>query len=241
MEDEYTQIEPTKVQPKDETLHLRFVQSLLLTALSGAPHLRFRSARELARHYRNKKYKSNQERIDALIRREVSKNFSTGFVGSVGGLITLPLSIPAGLSASWIIQTRLAAAIADIYGHDLGEQRIQTLSLICILGDSGKELLKRATVSTSVVVAEQAIGKISSELLTQINQQIGLKLLATAGGTGLMKLTNLVPVAGGLVGGTIDAVACGLAGTAAKSYFGDLAKDLDIVDVEVLDVHRTVK
>lgn len=204
----------------DSTFYLRLIQSLLLTAINGVPHLRFRSARELARQFKSsKKYRTDADRIHALIAREASKNFSTGFLAGIGGLITLPFTIPAGMSASWVIQTRLAAAIADIHGHDLDEEGVQTLTLLCIVGDAGKEGLKRAGISSGVAFTEQALGKLSGEVLLQVNRQIGINLLASAGGTGLIKLGSLVPVAGGVVGGTIDAVACSLAGATANKYF----------------------
>lgn len=220
----------------DGTFAIRLVQSILLTAINGAPHLRFRSARELARSYReNENYKSDHERIRALIRREASKNFSIGFVTSLGGLITLPIAVPTSLSASWIIQTRLAAAIADLSGHDLNDEAVQMLTLLCIAGDSTKEIVKRAGVSSGASLTKQAVGKVSAEAIARINQQVGFRLLATAGGAGLVRVSALVPVAGGIIGGTVDAVACSMAGAAATSYFTARAARVEVVDAEVIE------
>ena len=86
--------------------------------LAGAGPLA--GARELAAEYlADARYESNDERVDALIDRETIKNFATGFVTGVGGAITLPVSIPSALAASWVIQARMAGAIANVYGHDL--------------------------------------------------------------------------------------------------------------------------
>ncbi len=63
-------------------------------------------------------------RVAALIRRETRKNFTSGFLTGLGGVVTFPVSIPAALGASWLIQARMAAAIAKIYGHDLASEPV---------------------------------------------------------------------------------------------------------------------
>jgi hypothetical protein len=221
---------------KNEEYYLQLAQIILLAGLDGVPQLRFRSATELALEYKqNLKYKNDRERVIALINWETSKNFSTGFISGVGGLITLPVAIPAALSASWVIQARLAAAIANVYGHNLSEERIRTLTLLCMLGDAGKDVLKQAGITVGKGLAEQSIAKISNEMLIQINQQVGFKLLARAGEAGVTNLTHFVPIAGGIVGGTIDAVACRAVGHAADHLFGSAATTVDIVDVDIIE------
>ena len=59
---------------------------------------------------------SNDELAKKVLNR---KSFKSGLVGAItglGGLITLPVSIPADLALSWRIQATMAFSIAYIYG-----------------------------------------------------------------------------------------------------------------------------
>lgn len=220
----------------DNEVYQQVVQSIMLAGLNGVPNLKFRSAAELAKDYKlNKKYRDDHHRVREMIQWETSKNFSTGFISGVGGLLTLPVTVPGALAASWVIQARLAAAIADVYGHDLANERVQALTVLCILGDGAKEVAKRSGVQIGRELAEQAAGKISAEMIMQINKQVGFKLLAKAGETGFVNLAVMVPIAGAVVGGTVDAVSCRSVGETARLFFGKDSPSMETVDVDVID------
>ncbi len=170
-------------------------------------------------------YENNHERVDSLINWETSKNFTSGFITGLGGLLTLPIAIPSSIGASWIIQARLAGAIAKIYGHSLDEDRIRTFVILSIIGDSGKEVLKRAGITGSKKIAQAAISRVPGKTLIEINKLVGTRLLTKAGTTGVVNLTTVVPILGGLVGGGIDAISCRAVGRTAKHLFR--TKDLD--------------
>jgi hypothetical protein len=213
----------------------QMVECLLLTAIQGVPQLRLHSAQELALDYKNNpKFKDTHQRVRHLIRWETSKNFSTGFITGLGGLITLPITLPAALGASWMLQARLAAAVAYLYGYDLESKPVQTMTLLCLLGDSAVEMVKKAGVRLGAELTEQALAKISAETLLQINKQVGFKLLARAGESGLINFSHVVPIAGGIVGGTVDAVACRMVGHTAVKVFGNVDICSDIVDAEII-------
>ncbi len=196
-----------------------FIKGLLDQGLKGAGPLC--GSDELARQYRDDpSYGSTDERVNALIRWEATKNFGTGFVSGLGGLLTLPVSIPASLYASWVVQARLVGAIAALYGHSTESDRVRTTVLVAVIGDAGKEILKDGGVSVANRVTLGAISKISEKALADVNKKIGLHLLTKAGGNGIVNLTRIVPVAGGIVGGIIDSVACVLVGKTAKRMFG---------------------
>lgn len=185
------------------------------------------SAEELAREYLNdSSYSSNDERVDALIRWEISKNFGSGFVTGLGGLITLPASVPAALGASWAIQARMSAAIAVIYGHDVREDRVRTFVLWTLLGDAGKEVMRQAGIEIGRRVSLTLIKKIPGRVLSEINKKIGFRLLTKAGERGVVNFTKMIPFVGGLVGGTVDAVACRTVGKIAKKIFVSTSLDM---------------
>lgn len=206
--------------PEEESKALKVARWLTSSAVAGVGPLS--SAESLAREYLDdKSYKSNAERVDSLINWETSKNFTSGFITGLGGLLTLPVTIPASLGASWIIQARMAAAIARIYGHDISEERVQTVILMVIIGQDLKEVCKQAGIRIGTRFTYKMIEKIPGTILVKINQLIGFRLLTKAGERGIVNLTKMVPIVGGIVGGSFDAVTCRITGKAAKSAFGE--------------------
>jgi len=78
----------------------RLVKYLLEKGLGGAGPLS--SARDLADEYLiDQGYATDDERVDRLVKWEMSKNFTTGFITGLGGVITLSIGIPSALVASW--------------------------------------------------------------------------------------------------------------------------------------------
>ncbi len=164
-------------------------------------------------------YLSHDDRVASLINWETSKNFSSGFLTGLGGLITLPISIPSALGASWVLQARMSGAIASIYGHNIKEDRVRTLVLLSLLGNAAKEPLKEAGIKIGQKVTEKAIQKIPGRVLIEINKKVGFRLITKAGEKGVINLVKIVPVAGGIVGGTVDAVSCRTMGWTAQKIF----------------------
>lgn len=180
----------------------------------------FLSAQELAQEYLDdSSYYTDGERVDALIRWETSKNFGSGFLTGLGGLITLPASVPAALGASWIVQARMSAAIAVIHGHDVREERVRTFVLLTLLGDAGKEVIRQAGIKIGQRATLALIKKMPGRILIEINKKIGFRLLTKAGERGIVNLTKMIPLVGGVVGGTVDAIACQTVGSVAKRSF----------------------
>ena len=207
-----------KMSEAEESKALQVANWLTEKAVGGVGPLS--SAEELALEYLNdSSYESNDKRVDSLIKWETSKNFSTGFITGLGGFATLPVTIPASLGASWILQARMAAAIARIYGHDLSEDRVKTLILCVIIGQDIKEVCKQAGIKIGTKLTYVAIRKLPVEALKRINKAVGFRLLTKTGEKGIINLYKLVPVVGGVVGGTFDAVTCRITAKAAREAF----------------------
>ena len=134
---------------------------------------RLSSARELADEYlRDSAYMGNSERVDALIRWETTKSFTAGFVGGLGGVLTIPISVPGTLVAAWIVHARMAAAIACICGHDPDEDRVQTFILLSLLGASALDAVKQAGVQIGTKASTHAI-KADPRSTPDCDQQAG--------------------------------------------------------------------
>ena len=197
---------------------IEFVTWLTERALAGVPPLA--SAHALADEYlRDGGYADHDRRVDSLINWEASKNAVSGFLTGVGGLATLPVAVPAALGASWIIQARLAAAVAAIYGHDIREDRVKTLVLLALVGDAAKEVLKRVGVQLAGKVSHRVLEAIPGRLLIEVNKFVGFRLLTKAGTSGVINFVRLVPLLGGGVAASFDAFACRKVGQVAQDIF----------------------
>lgn len=202
----------------DEGGMISLVRAVLAQGVDGVAGIA--SSAQLAAQYRDDpSYGSLDERVDALIRWEASRSFGTGFVTGLGGLITLPVAVPASLFANWFLQARLAGAIACLYGYDTSEERVRTTVLLSLIGDAGREVLKGAGVQIGNKVAANALKALPGKVLIEINKRVGFKLFTKAGEKGVINLVRVVPLAGGVVGGAVDGAACVAVGRAAKALF----------------------
>jgi hypothetical protein len=187
-------------------------------AVDGVPPMS--GARALARQYeRDRSYANDDARVDALIRWEASKNFTSGFLTSLGGALTLPVTVPASLGASWLLQARLSGAIAVLYGHGLEEDRVRTLILLSLVGDSAKEIVKDVGIVIGKRVTLAAIERLPAKALGELNKTVGLRLLTQAGEKRVVSLSKAVPLLGGIVGGSFDAAVCVAVGKTGKRIF----------------------
>src|SRR5688572_30468681 len=207
------------METQNENKALRLVQWLSDHAIDGIRPLS--SARDLADEYLlNKGYKSHGARVDALINWETTKNFTSGFITGLGGVLVLPISLPAAVAASWLIQARMAAAIARIYGHDLKSESVRVFLMAALVGDSLADIAKASGIVLGRGVATTLANRaLPGKALLAINKRVGLRLLMNAGRRGGTTVVRGVPFVGGFVGGAFDAVACRIVGRSAKGLF----------------------
>ena len=202
----------------DDSTAVKLVKGILSHGVDGTGPMS--SSNDLADEYRrDSSYQSVGHRADALIRWESSKNFGTGFVTGLGGLITLPVAIPASMYTAWFVQARLAGAVASLYGYSTDEERVRTFIMLSLIGDAGREVLKGAGVQVGNKVAMSALQKVPGRVFIEINKKVGFRLITKAGEKGIINMTKVVPIVGGLVGGTVDGLACAGVGKTAKGIF----------------------
>jgi hypothetical protein len=201
-----------------ESMALRLVNWLTERGIEGVPPLC--SAEALAGQYlADHCFQHHGDRIDSLIRWEVTKNATTGFLTGLGGLPLLPVAIPAAFGASWVVQARMSAAIARISGYDIHDDRVRTFVLVCLVGDSLANLFKQAGIQIGKGLARGVLNRVPGRLLIEINKQVGFRLLTKAGQTGAVNLVKWVPFVGGVVGGTVDGWYCRAVGRRARALF----------------------
>ena len=201
-----------------ENAAIQLINWITERAIDGIPPLC--SAENLALEYQiDTSYPDTEERIESLINWETSKNFTSGFITGLGGIITIPVSVPASMGASWVIQARMAAAIAKLAGHDIKSDRVKTFVLLTLVGDACKDVLKDVGIKVGQGFARAALKNVPGKVLIEINKKVGFRLLTKAGEKGAVNLGKMVPLAGGFIGGAFDAAACRVVGKQAKNLF----------------------
>ena len=160
---------------------------------------------ELADSYL-KKY-SSEKAIEELVSWQIRKCATSSFLTGLGGFITLPVTIPANISSVLYVQMRMIAAIAYIRGYNLTDDEVKTLIDCILAGLSIENLLKSAGIQFTKKASLSLIQKIPGKVLTAINQKIGFRFITKAGEKGVVNLTKIVPVFGGIIGGGIDWIA----------------------------------
>lgn len=166
------------------------------------------SAYSLANNYINTPGTLEQQ-VNRLIKWQITKSATSGFVTGFGGLVMMPLSVPANIASVVYIQIRMIAAIAHMGGHDLQSDRVKSMVYICMAGNGAKELAKDA----SIKAGEKALRNISQKAVSKTAESIGSK--------GLTKLTRAIPVMGGIIGASFDAITTKITGDIAKKTFID--------------------
>lgn len=189
-------------------------------AVNGVPGLA--TAQELAAEYLASEG-TLREQVDRLIGWQNTVSATSGFLTGIGGIFTLPVTLPVNISLVLYLQIRLIAAIAYMGGHDLHSARVRTLVFFCLTGSAAKDVLKDIGITIGRKLTERALQQLSDEALVRINQQIGFRLLATFSEKGVIELGKAVPLVGGLIGATLDAVSTNVIGAVARDTFIDEA------------------
>lgn len=187
-------------------------------AVNGVPGLD--SAEELGNDYL-KGNASLTDKVNALIRWQNTKCGVSGFLSGIGGLITMPVAIPANIASVMYVQIRMIAAIAYMGGYDIRDDRVKTFVYVCLAGNGAKDILKEVGVNLGAKITIQTIKKISIEVITKINKTVGFRLITKFGQTGIVNLGKMVPVVGGLIIGIMDSASTDIIGNVARNTFID--------------------
>lgn len=163
---------------------------------------------------------------DALAKKILSrKSMKNGLVGAVtglGGMITLPVTIPTDLICSWRIQASMAFSIAYAYGHTKDTTDLRTDLYLILAGDSSKEVLKRLGIETTKGVTKKLVDKyITREVMVKIWKYIPQKIITKAGEKSATSFMKMVPLVGAPVGFVFDWGATQAVGRVAMSYYRD--------------------
>ncbi len=160
-----------------------------------------------------------EDKVNALVRYQVLKASTSGFVTGLGGVLTLPVTVPVNLASVMYLQLQMVAGIASLGGHDVRNDRVRALCYACLCGNAATDVLKGAGITIGKKLTEQAIKQLPFEIILKINQKVGFRLVTKFGQTGVINLGKAVPLVGGVVGGTFDGTTTYAIGRVARNVF----------------------
>lgn len=142
---------------KDVNGILKFLNELYEKAKEGIPKIS-KPIEELAEDYLSK-----DNDIDTAIKKmqnnQIKKCTTSGVINGFGGLITLPVTIPANVGSVLYVQMRMIACTAYMKGYDLKSDQVQTLVYACLAGVSINEVVKTFGVNLGQKLSVSAIKK----------------------------------------------------------------------------------
>ena len=183
---------------------MKILDSCYEKCLNGIPKIS-PSVEEMANDYL-KKYKTKEEACKAMIRNQITKCATSGFITGFGGFITMPVTLPANITSVIYVQMRMIACTSYMAGFDLNSYQTQTLVYACLAGVAVNNVIKQAGIKFGVKFANGLIKKIPGKVLIKINQKVGFRFATKFGTKGIINLGKLIPGVGAVIGGGLDLV-----------------------------------
>ncbi len=228
-------------EPLTEELAGQILDAVYEKALDGIPKVS-RPVDGLVGDYLDR-HVSPDAAAKALIKTQVVKCGTSGFLTGLGGLITLPVMIPANISSVMYVQLRMIAAVAKMGGYDIRSDQVQTMIYLCLTGVAVSDVVKDVGIKVGEKTLEAAIKKIPGTALTKINQAVGFRFITKFGEKGVLNLGKMIPVVGGIIGGSFDVATTMIVGKNAIRMFidnenpqGEIPTEDEIVDVKSIEV-----
>ncbi|MBW0089615.1 EcsC family protein [Pseudonocardia oceani] len=205
----------------------RLVDRLIEFGISGGGPMK--GAVEVADEHLIAAGGDREEAVRRLIATHVRLAAGSGFVTGLGGIATLPVSVPAAMAGLYVVATRMSAGIAHLRGYDVRTEEVHSAILISLLGSAGAATLKKAGVEIGKKSTAAALNRLPGKVLIELNKKVGYRLVTKAGEKGVVNLSKLVPLVGGPIGATIDGLGCRTIATYAMSVFPVLGSNVFVV------------
>ncbi|GAA1745144.1 EcsC family protein [Aeromicrobium alkaliterrae] len=181
-----------------------FVRQALDKAIDGIGPLR--SAAESATTHMVDAHGDVEQAIATLTRTHVVLAGAQGFVTNLGGIATVPVSVPANVAGVTLLQAHLVAGIAHLRGYDLDDPRVRNAILGCMLGpDKVKELVKRHSLPAypmGIATAEVHDPGLDRLIASELTGEL---VARTIGRRAVTLMARRIPGVGGVVAGGTDA------------------------------------
>lgn len=222
---------------------MNLLDKLYDNSIQGIPKVSV-PIQQLADDYLSKN-SDTKKAAKSFINYQIAKCTTSGFITGLGGLITLPVAIPANVGSVLYVQMRMIACLAHMGGYDTNSDQVQTLVYACLAGISVDQVVKQVGIKFGMKMAQVMVNKIPGKVLTKINQKVGFRFLTKFGTKGLINIGKAIPVVGGVISGGFDFAETKIIADRAYKMFilgdfsspkkkGDNSED-DVVEVSAED------
>lgn len=178
------------------------LQSLYTKSIDGIPAVS-QPIHELAQQYLSK-HDTVEAAAKSFINYQIAKCTTSGFLTGFGGILTLPVTIPANIGSVLYVQMRMIACLAYMGGYEMNSDQTQTLVYACLAGISIDTLIKQTGIKLGTKLTTSLVKKIPGAALIKINQKVGFRLFTKFGTKGVINIGKMIPVIGAVVGGAFD-------------------------------------
>ena len=103
---------------------MKLLDSCYDKCLHGVPKVSS-SVEDMANDYLSK-HETKEEACKAMLRNQIAKCTTSGFLTGFGGIITMPVTLPANIGSVLYVQMRMIACVAYINGYELKSDQTQT-------------------------------------------------------------------------------------------------------------------
>lgn len=217
---------------------MKLLDSCYDKCLNGAPYLS-PTVEEFAKDYLDK-HPTKEVACKAMIKNQIIKCATSGFLTGFGGIVTMPVTLPANVGSVLYVQMRMIACAAYMAGLELDSDQTQTFVYACLAGVAVNELVKQASVKFGVKFTTGLIKKIPGKVLTKINQKVGFRFVTKFGTKGIVNMGKLIPGGvGAVVGGGLDLVETKAIGDRAYKWFFEENFVPDNAQTDAIEIEAT--
>ena len=172
---------------------------------------------------------SPRERGEALVKTHVALGGATGFASGLGGWLTLPVALPAGIAGTATIQLHMAASVAALARKDPSTGAVRAKVLECLIGaspDPARGPVRDAEQETidrfGLKLAERGLNLVVSSAVGAAKW--GAKKVVS--GQVKRRVLRGIPLLGGFIGAASDGyVTTKVAQAAREEFIGGIPED----------------
>ncbi|TQQ84878.1 EcsC family protein [Peptacetobacter hominis] len=215
---------------------MKILDSCYDKCLNGIPKVS-PSVKDMANEYL-RKYETRELACEAMLKNQITKCATSGFITGFGGVITMPVTLPANVTSVLYVQMRMVACVSYMAGFELDSDETQTFVYACLAGVSVNALVKQTSIKFGVKFTNNLIKKIPGKVLTKINQRVGFRFITKFGTKGVVNLGKLIPGVGAVVGGGLDFVETKIIANRAYKWFFQNDFTIDEKNEESIEIYE---
>lgn len=213
---EWASIDPEKVLEEFHALKASRADGLPIATIADLEHVRLGDADKVARGF-----------IKAYSQMAAGQGFVTG----LGGMITLPASVPADVAAyvGWLART--GSAIQLCYGFEHRTETADAQLKLAMLAGAGVSSL---TLQGTEILVTQLGKRVMTTPYAQAPIQAAVKALASKVGITLThkSFAKAVPVVGGVVNGSVQGGLVYAGGKRIHTYYQEVSGSTPMMTVK---------